>query len=75
MRYKYNQRLIQSDCVFDFDVAYFLLFFGKKLKLGNLTKLCLHGVAYDLKRLFKNFSDIFGQPEGRGRAIPIFRKC
>ena len=28
MRYKYNQRLIQSDCVFDFDVASFLLFFS-----------------------------------------------
>ena len=38
-------------------------------------KFCLHGVAYDLERLFKKFSDIFGQLERRGRAIPISRKC
>ena len=29
--------------------------FRQKLKLGILTKLCLHGVAYDLERLFKTF--------------------
>ena len=36
-------------------------------KFNFRQKLNLHGVAYDLERLFKNFSDIFGQP--------IFRKC
>ena len=40
--------------------------FGKKLNLGIFSKFCLHGVAYELERLFKNFSDIFGQPERRG---------
>ena len=49
--------------------------FWQKLNLGIFSKFCLHGVAYDLERLFKNFSDIFGQPERRGRDIPIFRKC
>ena len=32
-------------------------------RVGIFSKLCLHGVAYDLERLFKNCSDIFGQPE------------
>ena len=49
--------------------------FWQKLNLGIFSKFSLHGVANDLERLFKNFSDIFGQPETRGRAIPIFRKC
>ena len=32
----------------------------------------LHRVAYDQEKQFKNFSDTFAQPEGRGRATPIF---
>ena len=37
----------------------FFDFPGKNSILG-----ILHRVAYDLERLFKNFSDILGQPEG-----------
>ena len=40
--------------------------------LGIFSKLCMHRVAYDLERSFKDFSDIFGQAEGRDRATPIF---
>ena len=39
--------------------------FLAKIKFGYFSKFCLHGVAYDLERLFKKFSDIFGQPEKR----------
>ena len=37
------------------------------------SKFCLHGtgVAYGLERLFKNFSDIFGQPESRVENVCI----
>ena len=34
--------------------------FRQKLNLGIFQN---SGVAYDLERLFKKFSDIFGQPE------------
>ena len=47
--------------------------FRKKFKVRYFSKSCLHGVAYDLERLLKNFSDIFGQPKRCGRVIPIFR--
>ena len=40
-------------------------FWQKKLHLGYFSKLCLHRVAYELERLFYNFSDIFVQPEVR----------
>ena len=36
--------------------------FGKDLFLGFSSKFCLHPVAYELERVFKNFSGIFGQP-------------
>ena len=49
--------------------------FLAKIKFGYFSKLCLHEVAYDLEQSFKNFSDIFGEPERRGRATSIFRKC
>ena len=49
--------------------------FLAKIRVWFFSKLCLHGVAYDMERLFEKFSDIFGQPERRGSAIPIFRKC
>ena len=49
--------------------------FLAKIKVWYFSKFCLHGIAYDLERLFKNFSDIFGQPKRLGRAIPIFQKC
>ena len=48
--------------------------FGKKSNFRHLSKLCLLRVADDLDRLFKNFSDMFGQLEGRGSATPIFSK-
>ena len=38
---------------------------GEKLNVGYFFKIVSQRVAYDLERLFKNFSDIFGQPEGR----------
>ena len=41
-----------------------------KKMLSIFFKLCLHRVAYE--SLFKKFSDIFGQTEGRGRVTPIF---
>ena len=49
--------------------------FDKYLIRVFFSKFCSHGEAYDLERLFKNFSDIFGQPEMRGRDAPILRKC
>ena len=46
--------------------------FWQKLNLGNFSKLCLHGEAYNLERLFEKFSDIiFSQPERRRRANPL----
>ena len=33
---------------------------------------CIHGVAYNLERLFKNFLDIFGQPEDVAEPHPFF---